>query len=180
MTSKEEAQKRLEKAEAAVDEMRKLVDQHGQKIQEQQATIDRMAAEGKAADDLRVALRGFLFPDGLPQGGAVAGASGLRVTHTPQEVLVTNDGKETVEYTTKERKGQILWVLLHDLKHPSSESMIGEAMIEYSWPGSHNALKDIISDMVRDHVLIMDTTNRPALYRTPGQVDFKAKDKPEK
>ena len=71
-------------------------------------------------------------------------------------------------FTTRNGLGQIMYVLVNDLKGgPATEAAIGAEIIEYGWKAQgHSTLAPNIAKLVKSGSLIKETSS-PAKYRTP-------------
>jgi hypothetical protein len=173
--TKAEALEHLKALEKKVDEGRKwkreydeLAKQTDIRVKEAVDKMVLLERQLSGLTRLRDALR-ELFEPLIPVGQPAAGS--FDITHAPTEVTVMQADPLKKSFDTKDRRGQIMFVLVHDLKKPSTEAMIGEQMAEYTWPSSHNALKDVLSALVRENWLVKDESH-PALYHTPSMVTF--------
>jgi hypothetical protein len=150
-----------------------------QEITEEDAKLaDELEAAHKeleATKALREALKALV---GAPQQAiqvlpSTNGKTTLQMKEEALNVEVAHT-ERTVQVTTQNQQGQILFVAITDLPPEGfSESQMSDALKEHGWNISHGSLAPQLNVNLVKAGLLVKLDTKPARYRLPGKVKIK-------
>lgn len=98
----------------------------------------------------------------------------LNLTVRELAVNIQHAGNRVEDLDTQKGDGKILYCALTDLhKQPFSEADMSAVLDERGWHMAHGTLAPILSNVVKQNLLIKIPKTRPFRYRLPSKVTFR-------
>lgn len=116
-----------------------------------------------------------LFRKLLSRGG---GKVDLNLSVEELIVNVRHSGDRTVDVSTANSNGRILFCALKDLEKGSqfTEADMSAVLKERGWGMGHSTLSPALSQLAKDNLLIKNTKTRPMQYRLPSKISFRGEE----
>lgn len=136
----------------------------------------------QSIETLRSAFTSFLFPNGLPPATIQTQTTNrnseiktsMTLNHTALQVAIQDVGVETINFSTKTQKGQMMYCIVNELSNTEEGWTNGELIdkcLEHGWSIGKSTVSVELSKWVGSGLLIRTVKG----YRLPKFVKFEVK-----